>query len=825
MIGQEPPTPGTAATVPVLQVTDLHVTYPGETGPVHAVRGLSYAVRPGEVLGIVGESGAGKSAAAQAVLGLLPDGTEVRGSVELDGRELLGLDDAALSEIRGNGIGMVFQDPLSALTPVYSVGNQLVEALRVHQDLSRKAARTRAVELLDLVGIPDPHRRADAFPHEFSGGMRQRAVIAMAIANDPRVIVADEPTTALDVTIQAQILDVLKTAREVTGAAIVLITHDLGVVAGFADRVQVMYAGRPVEYGTVDEIYYRPRMPYTIGLLGATPRLDGPAGAPLVPIHGAPPSLSALPPGCPFAPRCPVAVDRCRETEPAPARGTDAGHTVACHRGAEIADGSLPRAGIFGAVRGEGAGERESDTGVPSPARTHAAGAQPARTDSAPTELAPTEPTPADSAPADSAPTGLEPADPAPTNSAPAGSAPTDSAPTTPAPPTPAPPAPAPANRPSTRPNRTASTPQQGVTQGWPAGTGPAAPTLLQVTALTKHFPQTRRTLLKRPTGTIRAVDGIDLAIREGETLALVGESGCGKTTTLLEIMDLAAGQAGTVRLFGQDVRELDRAGRKRLRRDLQIVFQDPTAALDPRMPVGDILAEPLRTHRVPRDRIAARVPELLELVGLAADDAGRYPREFSGGQRQRIAIARALALEPRLLVLDEPVSALDVSVQAGVLNLLDELKARLRLSYLLVAHDLSVVRHSADRVAVMYLGRIVESGGTAEVFAAPSHPYTRALLSAVPLPDPRKERARTRVLLSGDLPSPADVPSGCRFRSRCPLYATLGAPEQRRCREDDPLLRPVPTGPRTAGPGTAGHHGTDGHTSACHHPAPPPGG
>ncbi|KOG65688.1 ABC transporter ATP-binding protein, partial [Streptomyces griseoflavus] len=353
-MGQETPTPGTAATVPVLQVTDLHVTFPGETGPVHAVRGLSYAVRPGEVLGIVGESGAGKSAAAQAVLGLLPDGTEVRGSVELDGRELLGLDDAALSGIRGNGIGMVFQDPLSALTPVYSVGNQLVEALRVHQDLSRKAARTRAVELLDLVGIPDPQRRADAFPHEFSGGMRQRAVIAMAIANDPRVIVADEPTTALDVTIQAQILDVLKTAREVTGAAIVLITHDLGVVAGFADRVQVMYAGRPVEYGTVDEIYYRPRMPYTIGLLAATPRLDGPVGAPLVPIHGAPPSLSSLPPGCPFAPRCPVAVGRCREIEPVPAGGTDAGHTDACHRGEEIGEGSLPREGIFGAVRGEG---------------------------------------------------------------------------------------------------------------------------------------------------------------------------------------------------------------------------------------------------------------------------------------------------------------------------------------------------------------------------------------------------------------------------------------------------------------------------------------
>ncbi|WP_244308720.1 ABC transporter ATP-binding protein, partial [Streptomyces monomycini] len=392
--------PEAAATRPALQVTDLHVTFPGEHGPVHAVRGLSYAVRPGEVLGIVGESGSGKSAAAQAVLGLLPDGTAVRGSVELDGQELLGLGDAALSRVRGNGISMVFQDPLSALTPVYSIGSQLVEALRVHQDLSRKAARARAVELLALVGIPDPRRRADAFPHEFSGGMRQRAVIAMAIANDPRVIVADEPTTALDVTVQAQILDVLRTAREVTGAAVVLITHDLGVVAGFADRVQVMYAGRPVEAGTVDEIYYRPRMPYTIGLLGATPRLDGPTGVPLTPVHGTPPSLTALPPGCPFAPRCPVAVPLCHETEPAPAQAvpreatvptagtattavtnaspvasatpdtsttptlpdtpatqvppttTAPAHAAACHRSEEIASGALPRAGLFAGVGG-----------------------------------------------------------------------------------------------------------------------------------------------------------------------------------------------------------------------------------------------------------------------------------------------------------------------------------------------------------------------------------------------------------------------------------------------------------------------------------------
>ncbi|MFH8346084.1 dipeptide ABC transporter ATP-binding protein [Streptomyces sp. NPDC018045] len=804
MTGQHPdPTAARAA----LRVTDLHVTFPGESGPVHAVRGLSYAVRPGEVLGIVGESGAGKSAAAQAVLGLLPDGAEVRGSVELDGRELTGLDDVALSRIRGNGISMVFQDPLSALTPVYSVGSQLVEALRVHQDLGRKAARTRAVELLGLVGIPDPHRRADAFPHEFSGGMRQRAVIAMAIANDPKVIVADEPTTALDVTIQAQVLDVLRTAREVTGAAVVLITHDLGVVAGFADRVQVMYAGRPVEAGTVDAIYYRPRMPYTVGLLGATPRLDRPSDAPLVPVHGTPPPLTALPPGCPFAPRCPVAVARCHETEPAPAPAVGTTHSAACHRGEEIARGALPRAGIFAGV-GEGHAEGGVGAeGAAAGAGEEAAGAEPGCADRAPmganrTPLSPQQGV-TQGGRARTAPSG-----PGTPSDASSGRPPDAEA-------TLAWPGPARADRAPTGANRTPPSPQPGVTQGGRAGTTPPAPptppALLEIDGLVKHFPLTRGTFVKRTIGTVRAVDGISLVVREGETLALVGESGCGKTTTLMEVMDLAAGQAGTVRLFGRDVRELDRAARRSLRRDLQIVFQDPTAALDPRMPAGDILAEPLRTHRWPKDRIAARVPALLETVGLTAADAGRYPREFSGGQRQRIAVARALALEPRLLVLDEPVSALDVSVQAGVLNLLDELKARLGLSYLLVAHDLSVVRHTADRVAVMYLGRIVESGDTADVFAAPAHPYTRALLSAVPLPDPRKERARTRVLLGGDPPSPADVPSGCRFRGRCPLYATLGAPEQRRCQEQDP--QPGPVAPRD---GTADRQTPD------RSPAPP---
>ena len=692
---------------PVLEVTGLRVAFPGEKGRrPEAVRGLSYQVRRGETLAIVGESGSGKSVSSLAVIGLLPTNATVTGSVRFRGRELLGLSDKEMSRIRGAGISMVFQDPLSALTPVYRVGEAIAAAIRVHQEVSPEAAMRRAVDLLELVGIPDPVRRAQAFPHEFSGGMRQRVMIAMAIANDPDVIIADEPTTALDVTVQAQILEVLATAKQATGAAIVLITHDLGVVAGFADRATVMYAGRPVETATVEELFAAPKMPYTAGLLGSLPRLDAGRGARLRSIPGAPPSPPEVGTGCPFAARCEFVVQMCRTAEPELVE-LGAGRAAACHRSG---DGLDLTAGAADA-----------------------------------------EPAPPEGKDADE------------------------------------------------------------VEQG--SDTIAAAP-VLTVSNLIKHHPLTKGSVFRRRIGTVRAVDGISLDIAAGTTLALVGESGSGKTTTVMEILRLRTPQAGSISVLGQDLDALNR-GRgvrrraKEVRAGIAAVFQDPLASLDPRLPVGDLLAEPLRTHG--KGKTAPRVRELLRMVGLEPSHANRFPREFSGGQRQRVAIARALALEPRLVVLDEPVSALDVSVRAGILNLLADLQRELGLAYLFVSHDLAVVRHVADRVAVLNLGRVVEYGDADSVFEDPRHPYTRALLSAVPVPDPAVERRRERIVLPGDPPSPVvldgDVHAlrGCRFRSRCPLYAALGSSQARsRCESEDPDPAPV--------------DGDPDRSASCHH-------
>jgi peptide/nickel transport system ATP-binding protein len=610
--------------VSLLEVTDLTVTFPTDAELVTALRGMTFHVNPGEVVALVGESGAGKSASAMAVVGLLPEYAEVSGSIRLHGNELIGLSDQKMSAIRGKAIGTVFQDPMSALTPVYTIGDQVAEAIEIHQrDSTRRAARARAVELLELVGIAQPERRARSFPHELSGGERQRVVIAIAIANDPDLLICDEPTTALDVTVQAQILEVLKTARDVTGAGVLIITHDLGVVAEFANRALVMYAGKAVETAPVADLYRDRRMPYTVGLLGSVPRLDAPQGARLVPIPGAPPSMATLPPGCPFAPRCPLAIDDCRAAEPELLEvGTN--HRAACIR-TEYVTGRTA-ADIYGIS-------------------TEPPAAQPA-------------------------------AD---------------------------------------------------------------APVVLRVQDLVKTYKLTKGVVFRRQVGEVRAVDGVSFELQQGRTLGIVGESGSGKSTTLHQILELTVPQSGSIEVLGADLAALDARGRRALRGDLQVVFQDPVASLDPRLPVFDVLAEPLQANGFDKSRTDERVAELLGIVGLRREDASRYPAEFSGGQKQRIGIARALASQPKILALDEPVSALDVSIQAGIINLLLDLQERFGLSYLFVSHDLSVVKHLAHHLAVMYKGTIVEQGDGEQVFTNPQHEYTRRLLAAVPQPEPRR--------------------------------------------------------------------------------------
>ncbi|MCC6466782.1 MAG: ABC transporter ATP-binding protein [Alphaproteobacteria bacterium] len=642
---------------PLLEVRDLKTYFDSEQGEVRAVDGVSFHIGRGETLAVVGESGSGKSVTSLSIMRLIAgSGRIAGGSILLNGVNLLDKQESEMRRIRGNDISMIFQEPMTSLNPVFTVGSQIAETIALHRHLGAKDARRKAIEMLDLVGIPEPGRRFDVFPHQMSGGMRQRVMIAMALSCSPKLLIADEPTTALDVTIQAQILDLMRRLQKELGMSILFITHDLGVVAEVADRVVVMYAGRAVEVAPVDELFANPRMPYTIGLLGSVPRVDLAAHRQqrLRAIPGSVPNPADLPPGCAFQPRCRFAVAACARAVP-PLEDSGGGHMVRCLRSSEIpaiADGSV-------------------DTKVVQPP---AAGID--------------------------APASAEP--------------------------------------------------------------------LLEVRGLSVSFP-IRGGFASRVVARVQAVTDISFDIGVGEVVGLVGESGSGKTTAGQALLRLIEPTGGKVMFDGIDVGGADREGLRFLRRRMQIIFQDPFASLNPRMTVQEIVGEAFVIHKLESgaDR-RARIAEILRSVGLSPDHMRRYPHEFSGGQRQRIGIARALAVKPQFIVADEPVSALDVSIQAQVVNLLQDLKQQLGLTLLFIAHDLGVVEYLCDRVIVMYLGRIMEVAPARRLYASPTHPYTEALLSGVPIPDPTVKRQR--IILEGDIPSPIDPPSGCVFRTRCRL-------------------------------------------------------
>ena len=665
------------ARLPLLAVDGLRTWIDAGTSIVHAVDSVGLVLEPGETLALLGESGCGKSMTALSIMRLLPDAAEVvDGSVRLRGTDLLDLPERAMRDVRGARIGMVFQEPMLSLNPVMRIGDQVEEALRRHRPGPATVLRARALELLQSVGLPDAARRLDDYPFQLSGGMRQRVMIALALACDPELLVGDEPTTALDVTIQAQVLGLLRELQRSRGMALLLITHDLGIVAETARRVAVMYAGEIVEVAAVDAFLHGPAHPYSRKLFDSLPE-RGSRDRPLAVIRGNVPPLDGTFAGCRFAERCDHALPACRRSPPPMVRLGD-GRQVRCHLHADpamAAPGAEPWAPEASA-----------------PARGSVDAAAPQHCDAAPAAM------------------------------------------------------------PAAVPDA-----------------GPGAPPLLVARDLQVHFPL-RGGLLRRSRGAVRAVDGVSLELSPGRTLALVGESGCGKTTVGKSLLRLVEPTGGSIAFEGRDLLGLGRSALRPLRARMQIVFQDPYASLNPRIRVGDALDEGMRSLRPEwggAER-AARIARLLEQVGLPADAAGRFPHQFSGGQRQRVAIARALSVEPRLVVCDEPTSALDVSVQAQILNLLRGLQQEMDLAYLFITHNLGVVEVVADDIAVMYLGRIVERGPVRRVLDAPAHPYTRALLSAVP----RIDRAGGGALVptaAGDPPSPIDPPAGCHFRDRCP--------------------------------------------------------
>ena len=673
------------ANSPLLDIRDLHTDIEIRSGVVHALSGVDLHVNPGETLGIVGESGSGKTMTALSLMGLLPQGGSVSsGQIILDGQDLTKLALKEKRKLRGTKVGMIFQDPLTSLNPTMKIGLQVCEPLRVHEKLSKKEALERAVEILKRVGMPRPEVVINNYPHQLSGGMRQRVMIAMALVCKPRILIADEPTTALDVTTQMQILDLIDELRDEYQMGVILITHDLGVVAGHTDRVAVMYAGRIVETAPTKTLFTEPKHRYTSSLMAALPERALAAGTKLFSIPGAPPSLTNLPVGCRFAARCLWATDECRAGYP-DLSGDDT-HTFSCFHPVQEGD--------------------ESPAALQAKLDTQKNG---------------------DEAGAQQAPLV-------------------------------------------------------------------SSKVLLDVKEASREYESAGSGFFKRDKGVVSAVDRVSITVKKGETYGLVGESGCGKSTMGRLIAGLERPSGGAIELDGRDLATLKGRDAVTIHRDVQMMFQDSYAAMDPRMRIDQILAEPMSIQKTGNARqIAERIMEIIEQVGLTEEILDRYPHEFSGGQLQRIGFARSLPLAPDLIVADEPVSALDVSVQAQVLNLMKDLQAELGLSYLFISHDLAVVQYMADRIGVMYLGRIVEEGPAKEVVENPKHPYTKALIDSIPVPDPEFSHDDRAIKLTGEPPSAVNPPEGCRFRPRCPFAG------------EECKIQPALTDER--------------HRVACHHP------
>nr|WP_285853615.1 ABC transporter ATP-binding protein [Oceanobacillus luteolus] len=662
---------------PLLQVEKMTTVFQTRKGTVEAVNDISFSITKGETVAIVGESGSGKSVSALSILKLLESNGKVSsGAILFNDLNLAELSNEEIRKIRGKDIAMVFQDPMSCLDPVYTIGDQIIETIKIHEDLSKKEYVERAIELLRLVGLPDPENRIHTYPHQLSGGQRQRVMIAIALACRPSLIIADEPTTALDVTVQAQIMELLKDLQSKFETSILLVTHDLGVVAEMADRVVVVYAGQVVEQSSVIELFENPQHPYTEALMRSIPRIETDRNQRLQTIKGNVPSLDDTPTGCRFHPRCQFATEKCRVEEPPLF---------------QVADNRISKCWLV---------DPDSDIEISYPSATKEKIDEDVYIDVS---------------------------------------------------------------------NRLEE-----------------KELLLDVKGLKKHFPITKG-ILSRTVGHVQAVDGVSFHIRQGETLGLVGESGCGKSTVGRLITGLIDSTDGEVSFDGNDLISSNRKTMKDLRKRMQFVFQDPYSSLNPRMTVLDIIGEPLEVHGLAKglDK-QERVGELLETVGLSKNDMNKFPHQFSGGQLQRIGIARALATEPDLLICDEAVSALDVSVQAQILNLLKDLQKKMGLSYLFISHDLNVVKYISDRIAVMYMGEIVEVTDSETLFENPMHPYSKALISAVPIPNPTI--VPERIILEGEVPSPSNPPSGCKFHTRCPMATEF-------CKQQKPVLRELSSG------------------------------